>query len=318
MSRPDDGSLDAAQMANVQRHADRLLREAGAYGRFPTPVADLLAAAKLTVVEDELLDEGLLRRFMRKARSTGATLKSALGKLLGLFDAHDRVVLIDKGVPRPKKPFVKLHEAGHGFLPHQSGLFAVIHDCQKTLDPFTTDLFEREANVFASETLFQREGFSSEANEEPFGIKTAMRLATRYGASNYSTFRRYVTGSPRACCLVVLEPAVRKPDGGFEAPVRRVIASVSFARTFDASRLFAMVDERNSIGHAVPLGRRMTARREVALHDRNGDRRRCFVEAFDTGHQILVLIVDDGPASTGVLVTPGSVAFEATARLTQL
>jgi hypothetical protein len=97
-----------------------------------------------------------------------------------------------------------------------------------------------------------------------------------------------------------------------------VIASVSFARTFDASRLFAMVDERNSIGHAVPLGRRMTARREVALHDRNGDRRRCFVEAFDTGHQILVLIVDDGPASTGVLVTPGSVAFEATARLTQL
>ncbi|MHB0670985.1 ImmA/IrrE family metallo-endopeptidase [Roseomonas mucosa] len=314
MIRPDDGSLSPVQLANVQRHADRLLREAGAYGRFPTPVADLLAAAKLTVVEDELLDEGLLRRFLRRTKSAGAALKSALGKLLGLFDAQDRVVLIDRGVPRPKKPFVKLHEAGHGFLPHQSGLFAVIHDCEKTLDPDTTDLFEREANVFASETLFQRDAFSAEANDEAFGIRVPMRLAARYGASNYSAFRRYVTESPRACCVVVLEPSVQGPDGGFEAPIRRVVASESFARMFDTKSLLTRVDRDHPIGHVVPIGRRMTARREVVLRDRNGADRQCFAEAFDTKHQTFVLVVDNGPVSRSVLVKPGSATFKKVAR----
>jgi len=164
MTRPDDGTLTRDQLANVQRHADRLLRDASAYGRFPTPIDDLMAAAKLTIVEDEFLNEGLLRRFLQKVKTAGVTaLKSALSKVLGLFEPHDRLVMIDKDVPPPKKPLVKLHEAGHGFMPHQSKLYALIHDCEKTLDPDTTDLFEREANVFASEALFQGNGFAEEA-----------------------------------------------------------------------------------------------------------------------------------------------------------
>ena len=55
MTRPDDSLLDVHQLASVQRHADRLLREASAVGRFPTPVDDLLTAAKLTVVDFEFL-----------------------------------------------------------------------------------------------------------------------------------------------------------------------------------------------------------------------------------------------------------------------
>ena len=44
--KSDDSRLTQHQLTNVQRHADRLLREAGAYGRFPTPVDDLLAAVE--------------------------------------------------------------------------------------------------------------------------------------------------------------------------------------------------------------------------------------------------------------------------------
>ena len=55
MTRPDDSLLDASQLATVRRHADLLLREASALGRFPTPVDDIMAAAKLTVVDDEVL-----------------------------------------------------------------------------------------------------------------------------------------------------------------------------------------------------------------------------------------------------------------------
>jgi Zn-dependent peptidase ImmA (M78 family) len=133
---------------------------------------------------------------------------SALSKIIGLFEPHDRLVMIDKQVPKAKKPFVKLHEAGHGFLPHQAGLFALIHDCEQTLDPDTTDLFEREANVFAVEALFQGTTFAEEAHSEEFGIKVPMRLAKKFGGSNYSAFRRYVGTNPGVCCVVVLEPAI--------------------------------------------------------------------------------------------------------------
>ncbi|MGO9847927.1 MAG: ImmA/IrrE family metallo-endopeptidase, partial [Methylocella sp.] len=146
------------------------------------------------------------------------TLKAALSKILGLFEPHDRLVMIDKGVPTAKKPFVKLHEAGHGFLPHQSGLFALIHDCEKTLDPDTTDLFEREANVFAVEVMFQGQAFAEEAHAEEFGIKVPMRLAKKFGASNYSAFRRYVATNPGACC--VESPRGHDPaDTCFECPI---------------------------------------------------------------------------------------------------
>ncbi len=63
--RPDDGSLTPPQLSNVEKHADRLLKEAGAYGCFPTPIADLIAAAKLTIVENEFLDESTLRHCQR-------------------------------------------------------------------------------------------------------------------------------------------------------------------------------------------------------------------------------------------------------------
>lgn len=301
----DDSALTFRQLANVQRHADRLLLEAAAYGRFPTPVDDLLAAAKLEVVDDELLDDGLLRRFLHKATIAGvAAFKSALSKVVGLFDAADRLVLIDKTLPRPRIPFVKLHEAGHGSLPHQSRVYALIHDCLQTLDPDTTDLFEREANVFASEVMFQRETFSRHAHEQEFGVKVPMGLAKQFGASNYATFRRYVGTNPRACCLIVLEPVQRMAIGNFTAEIRRIVASQSFNDIYDALRFGAKITERHALARAVPLGRRFVYPREIALFDRNGDARECRVEAFDTTHQVLVLILDTKPFTRRSVVLP--------------
>jgi IrrE N-terminal-like domain len=312
MTKLDDGTLTSEQLANVQKHAGRLLKEASAYGRFPTPIVDLVAAAKLTIVEDQFLDEGLLRQFFRKAAVRGVvTLKAALSKILGLFEPHDRLVMIDKGVPTAKKPFVKLHEAGHGFLPHQSGLFALIHDCEKTLDPDTTDLFEREANVFAVEVMFQGQAFAEEAHAEEFGIKVPMRLAKKFGASNYSAFRRYVATNPGACCVVVLEPAICQPDGTFEAGVRRIVASRTFNTIYNGAALFPSVTSAHPVAAVVPIGRRMTRPREVVLVDRNNEQRECLAEAFDTKHQIFLLIRDIGPVRRSVLLKPGSRDFKA-------
>jgi Zn-dependent peptidase ImmA (M78 family) len=312
VSRPDDSFLNPEQLATVRRHADRLLHEAAACGRFPTPIDDIMVAAKLTVVDDEILNETFLRRFLAKARAGVATIKSALSKVLGLFEANDRLVVIDKDVPSPRIPFVKLHEAGHGTMPHQSKVYVLIHDCEKTLDPDITDLFEREANVFASEAMFQGDIFAQQAHDKEFGIKTAMGLAKQFGGSNYATFRRYVTTNPRACCLVVLEPVVADGRGGFKADVRRVVASKTFDKIYDAATLGHAVTGQHPLSALVPRGKtqRMVYPRGIGLVDRNGDYRECIGEAFNTKHQILILIRDERPLNTTTIVLPSTAEFE--------
>src|SRR5271170_5303431 len=136
MIRPDDAYLDATQLKTVERHAARLLEDASAIGVFPTPIDRLMEVAKLTVVDDSFLNENVIAQFIRKAKaSITSNIKSALSKVLGLIHVPERLVLIDKDMPVPKRPFIKLHEAGHGTLPHQNKVYSLIHDCEKTLDP---------------------------------------------------------------------------------------------------------------------------------------------------------------------------------------
>jgi Zn-dependent peptidase ImmA (M78 family) len=252
VTRPDDSLLDEHQLANVQRHADRLLREAAALGRFPTPVDDLLAAAKLVIVSDEVLNETFIQRFVAKAKASFATIKSALSKVMGLFESHERLVVIDRDAPKPKIPFIKLHEAGHGSLPHQSQMYQLMYDCEQTLRPDITDLFEREANVFASEVLFQGDVFSTEAHGQGFGIKVPMALAAKFGASQYATFRRYVITNPYACCVAILEPPEQDREGNPLNRVRRIVASKSFDAIYESQSLTAPVQGSHPLAAALP------------------------------------------------------------------
>lgn len=300
MTKADDSSLSPQEFANVVLHAQRLLKAAEAIGRFPTPIDDLMAAAKVTVIEDEMLDESMLRRLADKARASLAfgvgAIKSAFSKVLGLFDARDRLVILDREVHAARRPFVKLHEAGHGSMPHQTSLYALMHDCDQTLDDETRDLFEREANVFASEVLFQGEMFQMQARDGAFGISNAMSLAKRFGASNYATFRRYVTTSPVACCLVVVEPEILIGRGGAHE-VRRVIVSETFERKYNSASLAAAVGRDHPLRSLLPYGQqRVVKERGFTLVDRNGDKRQFLGETFKA-KQILMLIREN-PAKT--------------------
>lgn len=297
MTKDDDSVLTPEQLSTVCLHAERLLQEASAAGVFPTPIDDIMDAAKLIVIDDEEIDEGLLQNFLRKAKQGVATLKSALSKVLGLFEPHDRLVVIDKDIPGPRVPFVKLHEAGHGYLPHQAGMYKLIHDCEKTLDPDISDLFEREANVFASEMLFQGNSFANEAHDSNFSLKVPMALAKKYGASNYATFRRYVTTNPRCCCFISLEKPIYNVSGDFTADVRRIVASRSFSQQFSSENLLLPVSNSHVLGPIVPKeNKRMTYPREIILTNRNGEDQRCKAEAFNSGHHVLILVVHEGPA----------------------
>jgi Zn-dependent peptidase ImmA (M78 family) len=298
MTKADDSSLSPQELANVVHHAKRLLDEAGAVGQFPTPIDTLMAAAKVTVIEDELLDESMLQRLADKARAGLAfgvnVIKSAFSKVLGLFEARDRLVILDKEVHKARKPFIKLHEAGHGSMPHQSSMYALMCDCDQTLDDDTKELFEREANVFASEVLFQGDLFQTLARDSAFGMKSAKDLALKFGASNYATFRRFVTTSHVACCLVVVEPEILIGRGGAHE-VRRVIPSATFARKYDPNVLALDVGRDHPLRPLLPYGQqRIVTERGFALLDRNGDKRQFLGEAFKPKH--ILMLFRENPA----------------------
>ncbi len=56
MKKPDDSSLALADLLKVEAQARQSLDKAAAWGRFPTPVDDILAAAKLRVAPKSAFD----------------------------------------------------------------------------------------------------------------------------------------------------------------------------------------------------------------------------------------------------------------------
>lgn len=291
MKKADDCTLTAQQYQKIRKQAQLALQKANAIGVFPTPVSEIMKAAEVEEVHEDVLNPSFIDKIRKEIGKTGETLRQALGKVMGLFDARSRLVFIDRTLHVVKQTFIKLHETAHGFLPWQKNLYAVVEDCEKSLAPDVADLFDRQANVFASEVLFQMDGFIEEAEQNDFGILNPVRLSKKYGASIYSSVRQYVSKNHRACVVLILNPPELIEGPGFKASLRRVIPSVSFQEkfgNFDWPDAYTPDDE---IGAMVPAnGRKMSGKRKITLTDLNGDTHICIAEAFTQSWQVFILI----------------------------
>ena len=259
---------------------------------FPTPVEEIMSVANVEEVKEDLLSPGLLAKIRAGAEKAGGLLKRAVSKVMGLFHASAGLVYLDQSLIEVKKRFVRLHESAHGFLPWQRPLYAVVEDCDKSLDPDTADLFDREANVFASEVLFQLDAFRDMAESRTFEVWTPVRLAKQFNASIYASIRQYVSKNNRACAVVVLDmPALIEGDG-FRANLRRVVQSTSFTQMFGENSWNATYyTPADEIGRLIPQGRRKSSgKRNMVLVDRNGTRHECIAESFTQSHQVFVLV----------------------------
>lgn len=290
MAKADDSSLDPDQLRAVQEAARRALDRASAFGVFPTPIADILEAAKLKVAPASAFDpRRIVEYLVGKAEQTAAALKSAISKVFGIYDADEQLIHIDHTVRESKQNFLKLHEAGHHELPTHRKIFRIFQDCEKTLEPDVADLFEREANNFARFVLFQGDGYRDMAADHALQIKTPMKLAGKFGASVYASCREYARTHHRACAVYVLEPITYCAQSGARAEVRRIEVSPSFAQQFGCPT-DTVITLNHSLGRALPVGRRMTKPITISLTDRNGQAHECIAEAFDTTFNILILV----------------------------
>jgi hypothetical protein len=247
-----------------------------------------MSVAKVEEVTDNVLDEG----FLAKMRATaGGAIKSAISKVLGLFDAKSGLVFIDHALMKVKKTFVRLHEAAHGFLPWQRSMYALVEDCQHALESEIAALFDREASVFASEVLFQIDTFIQDAESREFSIWTPVRMSKDYGSSIYAAVRQYVWKNGRACAVLVLNMPELVNGDGFRATLRRPIESEKFTALFGQMGWPNAFTPDDQIGAMILVGgRKYSGKRQLRLTDRNGDKHECIAEAFTQGHHVFVLI----------------------------
>ncbi|MGY3076225.1 hypothetical protein ACVWZZ_002596 [Bradyrhizobium sp. LM6.10] len=113
MTKADDSSLEPEDLRAVEERARQLLDRASAWDRFPVPLEDILAAANVRVAQTSLFDPVAVMEYLAgKAIQTATVVKSALGKLFGLYDSADTLIHIDDSAikSKSKKTFLTLHE----------------------------------------------------------------------------------------------------------------------------------------------------------------------------------------------------------------
>lgn len=286
--RKDDATLSLQGIRSVRKYADLLLRKADAYGRLPTPVGDLVVAARLEVARETALDKVFLGQLYRALPSSlkllPDRLKRAAGNVLGLLDRHDRTIHLDPKLHAKKQTFLSLHEVAHDALPWQRKTYTLLEDSESELDPGTHDLYEREANCFAGEVLFQLDAFATEAADCEFGIRTPLKLSARYGSSFYAAARRYVSTSTKACALLVFD--------GPESEVltlRRAVVSPAFRNRFGEVSWPSECGPEHFFSRNRPANK-FTVPSSCSLMDRDGTRVQCLAEAFDSTYQIFFLL----------------------------
>ncbi len=290
--KDDDSSLTSQQLQTVRSTARLLLDKGGAWGVYPTPVNQLVNAAGLTLSTITAFDENSMRRYLREAgEKAEILLKGALDKVMGIFDVHANVVHIDPTLYPNKQTFLKLHETGHKELPHQRGIYKWIQDCSKHLDPTTAELFEREANMFASVVLFQDDGFAKQTIDEPFGIRVPINASKKFGSSLYAAAREYARRHHKTCAAVILEPTAFCTARGYHAEVRRVECSAAFYEQFGSASLPTDILTSDPLFKLIPIDPlRMTKPVGFELIDRNGGRHEFVGEGLRTGYHTLLVI----------------------------
>ncbi|GIK49904.1 MAG: hypothetical protein BroJett013_26010 [Alphaproteobacteria bacterium] len=306
MTKPDDSSLEPEDLQIIEERARQLLNRADAWERFPVPIDDLLAAANVRLASHSVFDAANVMAYLKgKAETAAATIKSAIAKVFGIYDAGENLIHIDETVGPSKQIFLKLHETGHHDIPTHKKLFRFFQDCEKTLAPEIADRFEREANNFARFALFKGDAFAQYAADCVFEIKTPITLAKKFGASVYAAAREFARTNARACVVYVLEPIEFVQGCGARALVRRIEASPSFKTQFGVPT-DTVITLDHALGRVLPINKKMSRPSQVTITDKNGTRHSCLAEAFATKYNVFILLYPVKALTATTIIIPAA------------
>lgn len=287
--KKDDSTLEPQQLDNVKKYAKVLLHEADALNQFPTPVDRLIKTAKLDVNKEVSLgrNDNLIRKFNSRLGKLARPQIHGLKKLLGMLHVPSGEIYIDHAQHEKKKIWIKLHETGHGFIPHQRKMYEFMEDGKLELDPEINDIFEREANNFAAETLFQLDTYEKIAADYRIAIQTPVDLAQKFGSSIYSSIRRYVQTHFAPIALAVYN--FPKESESFK--LRRLpMHSNSFLKKFGSVNFPPNCEKFGFLGSILNTSQYQT-NQICGLQDLNEDIHETSIHVFTNTYEIFVMLI---------------------------
>jgi len=258
---------------------DTLLVESGAAGHLPTNERRILSFLGLEQLSFDFMNE---LEFLDTPQKPEGELRAALH--LG-----ERVVATQSGMGEKRTRFSVFHEVAHCVLPeHHAKLFV---DTDQTLSWWAKARFEREANQFAADLLFQGRRFTEQALSRDTSLKTVLDLAPRYGASYEAAFRRFTEFHTLPCALIVYQKTSQNDESFVEDDdygIQYSITSAPFRKLFFAS--VRMTDDKCKLadiaGPQESLRTGQTIERELTIENQNKEKWRFETEIFSNGYKI--------------------------------
>jgi hypothetical protein len=271
----------------IEEKTRQLLRRAETRGRFPTPVDDIVAAAGLAQPKESLFSGSVLAEAPSHVRRA---IQKLSGRVRAVLDRRTHEVHVDPGIrSQGRVAFHKLHEVTHEILPWQQEL--AYADDDATLSPSVHQLFEWEANIGASNLLFQNEYFDDLVRQYQIGIAAIMEIAQTVGASGHATFRRFARVHDGAVAGVVMDlsPCSREP-----LAYRRheVVVSDDWTKEFGASWPAVLRAQPYTFVHSADQARSSAGaiRTYWALPNLRNETISLDVEVYSNQYEIFVLI----------------------------
>lgn len=173
--------------AEIIQLAQKTLLRAGCLDVLPTPLDELYKQTRIETIDLPPLEE------MPKLRIGVAgkeLLRTALQKVRGIADLRRRAVYLPAERSVSRRQFAKAHELGHQLIPwHRVGRDCV--DTDASLSPAVKDAFEAEANLFASEVIFQGKRFRQRARDYKPTFEAVFLLSDQHGASRQATLWKF-------------------------------------------------------------------------------------------------------------------------------
>lgn len=197
--------VPAFTRSRIERLCADALRHAGVAGVLPTPL-DALAEAVGVRERVELPPQA---------------------RVLGALWFERRALFVERTQSPPRRRFTVAHEIGHLLCPWHRA--AVRLDTAGELFGDVAAGIEAEANIAASELIFQGGRFTAEAAGHEPSLRTPLELAEAYGASGHAAAHHYVERHAEPLALLV---AGRWPDAGGRLPVWKSVESPAFISAF--------------------------------------------------------------------------------------
>lgn len=220
--------------ASIEQLAERLLQRAGVSGVIPTPIDELIAASKIEETKDL---QPFVSRFLRHvAEGARASFVATLQRVRGIADLRERAIYVPSGNRRDRRRrFVQAHELGHQVIDWHSVNVGYRDDAiSLRLNDDTQELFDLEANCFASEVLFQGKRFKERVRDYAPSFDAVFQLADNHCASRQATLWRLIEAQDESIGVVAYWPSSYTVDANGYAVLRRgkLVASKKFLSKF--------------------------------------------------------------------------------------